>query len=279
MIHTCKRCHSVNPREAVYCHHDGVVLDVGGDVPADGSAINVGAKPFTVPLVFPSGRKCANFLQLALACQEESAAALDILRRGHLEAFLAGQGRADLAGAARGAARAADRQRGLDEFLGRLPAPLSPPKLRVQPATLNLGTMRAGEDRRCELTLVNDGARLLYGSAASDAPWLSVGDGPASLNKVFQFTDRAVVPVRILGNQLRAYHKPQEAVIVIDSNGGAATVVVRVQVSAQPFPEGILAGALSPRQLAEKARGQCERRAPISRARRNLDKRVWWRGS
>ena len=130
-IQLCKQCRRINPREATYCYHDGILLDNrAADVPADGSAINVGARPFTVPFVLPSGRACRNFFELAVACNEDAAAAIEVLRKGHLEAFLAGQGRSDLANAARAAARAADRARGLDEFLGRLPvAALVPAKL------------------------------------------------------------------------------------------------------------------------------------------------------
>src|SRR5205807_6858642 len=42
----------------------------------------------------------------------------------------------------------------------------------------------------------------------------------------------------------------------IESNGGNVTVVVRASVPMKPFPDGVLAGALSPRQIAEKARAQ-----------------------
>ena len=70
---------------------------------------------------------------------------------------------------------------------------------------LDLGTLRLGEDRRCELVLHNEGMRLLVGSATCDAPWLSLGDGAALHRKLFQFTGRAVLPVRVLGERLRAY--------------------------------------------------------------------------
>ena len=46
---------------------------------------------------------------------------LDLLQKGYLEAFLGGLGRMDLALAARAAAAAADRDRGLDDLLNRLP--------------------------------------------------------------------------------------------------------------------------------------------------------------
>jgi hypothetical protein len=253
MVRICQQCRSANPADAVYCYQDGVFLNGngGGDVPA----INVAQRPFAVPFVLPSGRECKNFNQLALACQADPATALNLLRKGHLESFLAAQGRSDLAEAAHAAARAADRGRGLDEFLAKLPADvLRPAQLRVEPAAIDLGTVRPGEDRRCELVLHNDGMRLLYGSAScSDTPWLSLGDGPRLGRKSVELSDRLILPLQILGKALRAYRKPQDAEVRVETSGGTIGVMVRIVVPVQPFPDGVLAGAVSPRQLAEKA--------------------------
>src|SRR5437868_1269068 len=83
----------------------------GEDVPADGSAVNVGAAPFSVPFVLPSGDTCDNFDQLALALHADPAMALGLLRVGDLEAFLRAQGRADIAAAIRVALRASNSER------------------------------------------------------------------------------------------------------------------------------------------------------------------------
>jgi hypothetical protein len=255
MVHICKRCKHANPGEAIYCFHDGVLLGhrTGGDIPVDGGAINIGVRPFTVPCVFPSGEECHNMQQLAEACHKAPAVAWEMLCEGHLETFLAGQGRTDLARAARAAVKAADKERGLDDFLDRLPFRLPPAKLRVEPAELDLGTARVGEDRRLELVLRNEGERLLYGEAVSDAPWLSFSGSIAQPSKMFQSADRVVLPIHVLGRNLRAFHKPQESEIRLSSSGGPAAIVVRVQVLVQPFPTGVLAGARSPRELAKKA--------------------------
>jgi hypothetical protein len=253
MARTCKRCHCVNPSEAVYCHHDGALLDGRA---GDSGAIDVGARPFSVPFILPTGTICRTFNELALACHAAPKAALDLLRAGHLESFLAAQGRADLARAAHVAARAPDRPRGLDDFLNQLPTSvLRPAKLRVAPEVIDLGTVRPGEDRTCELTLHNDGMRLLFGSAScDDCEWLSLGHGSRSKRRVFQFTDRFDLPVRVVGKNVRAFGKPQAGVILLESNGGTVSVTVRLSSPVKPFPEGVLAGALSPRELASKAR-------------------------
>lgn len=258
MIQTCSRCRHVNPDDAVYCYNDGAVLAnrVGGDVPRDGTAMDIGTRPFASPFTFPSGRACHNFKDLAAACRDELAAMADLLRQGFLEKFLASQGRADLAAAARAAGQAPDRERGLDEFLERLPAPLARPVLRAEPATVDLGTLRVGDgDRSVNLTLSNAGKRLLTGTISRDAKaqWLSFADNSIQDNKIIQFFDKAVVPVRIVGRRLHAYPKPLETQLQLETNGGTAIVNVRVQVPVQPFPEGVLAGSITPRQLAEKA--------------------------
>lgn len=255
MVQTCAKCRRTNPRDANYCFYDGNVLGHrGGDIPADGSAINLGARPFTTPLVFPSGLRCANFQQLAEACHEHRATAVELLREGSLAAFLGGQGRMDLVAVARAAARAPDPERGLDDLLGRLPFVLPAARLRVDPTVIDAGTVRVGEDRSFELMLYNDGMRLLYGTTACAASWVSLGDGTPQSTRLFQCSDRTPVPVRILGSRLRAFDKPQEAVVEVESSGGSASVTLRIMVPTKPFPEGVLAGVLSPRQLAKKAR-------------------------
>jgi len=256
MPRTCKQCRRVNPREAAYCYRDGTPLDGQGD----SSAVDAGSRPFSAPFVLPSGRSCRNFNQLAVACREDPNGAVAVLAKGHLATFLGAQGRADLADAAEtaahSAAQTANGERALDEFLGRLPAPaLRPGSLQVEPAVIDLGTLQPGQSRRGELVLTNRGLRLLYGSANCEGcPWLSLGDGPERQRFLFQFSDRVVIPVRIIGRCLRAYRDAQEGQVQFESNGGPVTVTVRVRVPVRAFPDGVLAGAASPRELASKAK-------------------------
>src|SRR5437588_10741685 len=112
MAQTCTKCSRANPADAVYCYYDGFALGNG-----NGSAAAGGLRGFASPFVFPSGRSCRNFDELALACQERWQEACDLLDKGYLESFLSGMGRSDLATAAKEAARFPDRQRGLDKLL------------------------------------------------------------------------------------------------------------------------------------------------------------------
>jgi hypothetical protein len=218
--------------------------------------MRAGALFFRQPFVFPSGVSCRTFDELALACQGNWQAAREMLDQGYLERFLGGLGRADLAMAAREAARFPDRDRGLDEFLAKLPSKaLHPPSLSVEPMQINLGVLKLGQDRRFALRLRNGGMRLLYGTVTCvDCIWLTVGDAPGAPRKLFQFADDLTIPVHVVGRRLRASNKPLEGKLLVESNGGVETVLVRAEVPVTPFPAGVLAGALSPRQIAEKAK-------------------------
>jgi hypothetical protein len=253
MALTCRKCSRVNPVGAFYCYYDGNVLGKAG---RQGGPVSTGSAPFPSAFVLPSGKACHNFDELALACNEDWTGAKQLLEKGYLESFLGGLGRIDLAGAAREAANFPDRDRGLDQFLARLPTQsLEPPRLRAEPLEVSLGVVQAGQDRSFELRLENQGMRLLYGSVTVDgAPWMVLGSAPGAPEKIFGFCDELVIPVHVKGKQLRANAKPQEGRLVIESNGGSFTVVVKIEVPVKPYPDGPLAGAKSPRQVAEKAK-------------------------
>src|SRR6476646_8728887 len=139
MPQLCSKCSRANPPEAVYCFFDGFVL---GGHERRGGPISVGSQPFNSPFVFPTGRTCRNFDELALACEEQWSVACELLRDGYLESFFGGLGRVDLARAAKEAARFPDLERGLDQLLEKIPSTvLTEPKLRVDPGEVGLGVL------------------------------------------------------------------------------------------------------------------------------------------
>src|SRR5438045_4209818 len=148
MSQVCSKCSHANPPDAIYCYHDGVIL---GGHSANGGPIRAGSQPFPNQFVFPSGQACRNFDQLAIACQQNWTSAVDLLRQGFLSSFLGGIGRADLALAAKEAARFPDQERGLDQLLAKLPTQvLDPPKLHGEPTNVNLGVLQLGTNRTFE---------------------------------------------------------------------------------------------------------------------------------
>jgi hypothetical protein len=252
MAQTCTRCSRPNPPDAVYCYFDGIALAGRG---RGQGPVAAGSRRFANPFVFPSGRACRTFNELALACQEDWSTASEMLQQGFLESFLDGANRHDLALAAREAARFPDRDRGLDQLLGKLPSDaLTDPKLRLDPLEVNLGVLKIGDQPTFELHLENQGMRLLYGSVSCpDALWLGLGEANSS-EKHFQFTHELAIPVHVRGTRLRASKKPLQAKLEVESNGGSFTVLVRADVPVTAFPTGLLAGAKTPRQVAEKSR-------------------------
>jgi hypothetical protein len=256
MAQTCTKCSRANPADAVYCYYDGMVLNGHGRA---GGPVAVGSQAFASPFVFPSGKACRNFNELALACQGDWDAARELLQQGFLGNFLGGLGRIDLAMAAKQAATFPDHDRGLDELLGKLPADvLQPPKLALETQEINLGHTPFGTLRKLELKMENQGGRLLYGTVTCPDGWLSFGDQPGVSSKTFQFTHDMTIPVKVVGDRLRAGNKPLETSIVIDSSGGTKSITVRADVPVKPFPGSLFAGAKSPRQVAEKAKANAK---------------------
>ncbi len=257
----CRNCSRMNPPEARYCYWDGAALDGRG--PAQGP-IAVGAQLFHSPFVFPSGRQCRNFDELLLGCYSEWKDARELLREGYLESFFGALGRTDLALTAKQAMRAADLDSGLDQLLSKLPCSnREPPRLFVQPMEVNLGQLSRSSDRQFVLHIENQGMGLLQGTIACDnTAWLMLGEGTGSPRKVFHCLHEYTLPVQVHGKALRAGIKPLVGQLILSSNGGATVITVRAEVPVQPFPDGILAGAISPRQIAEKAKSDPKAAAP-----------------
>lgn len=261
MAQFCSKCSRANPAEAVYCYFDGFVL--GGQA-RNGGPVAVGAVAFAHPFVFAGGRSCRSFDELALACQEEWPTARDLLRQGFLENFFRGLGRADLSQAAKEAARFPDADRGLDQLLAALPTgALAEPHLRLETQEINLGVLSVGEPREFTLHLENQGMRLVHGTVTvMDGNWLAVGDAAGNI-KHFQFLHELPLSLRVRSDKLRAHPKPLETHLEIESNGGSYIVYVRAMVPIKPFPSGVLAGAKSPRQVAEKAKAASKEAAEL----------------
>src|SRR4051812_2320879 len=198
MAQTCTRCSRVNPGEAAYCYFDGSALPGHS---RNGGPVAVGSQAFANAFVFPSGRSVRNFDEMALACQNDWKSAREVLEQGFLEGFLSSLGRSDLAMAAREAKKFPDRNRGLDQFLAKLPThALEPPKLAVDRNEVNLGVLPVGTDRKFDLHIENKGMRLLYGTVScGDCLWLAVGDAPGAPEKIFDCSGDVRIPVHVRG--------------------------------------------------------------------------------
>src|SRR5207253_2825557 len=104
---TCSQCRRANPAGAAFCYFDGTLLNGHG---AAGPVAPV-RQAFAHPFVFPTGRQCRTFDELALACHEEWDEARALLLQGYLERSLVRLRRTDLARAAPHPPRAAHHAR------------------------------------------------------------------------------------------------------------------------------------------------------------------------
>src|SRR5262245_7173091 len=107
----CPRCQRVNPSEARYCHFDGAELR--GHLSAE-------ANRLPAEFVFPSGRSCRTYDELADAILEEWDSARDLLRTGALRQYFKRIGRRSLARAAADAEILDDPDIGLDQVIKKL---------------------------------------------------------------------------------------------------------------------------------------------------------------
>lgn len=224
--------------------------------------MQMGTMPFAMPFYFSDGTSCANFNQLALACDERWEEARELLAAGHWPSFFGGIGRLDLATVAKQAVKEPDRDLALSLLLEKFPADpeaLRPPKLTLDSTEINLGQLRPNKDQVFELTVINQGMLVLRGMVTSNADWMVFGDRAGPKHKMIQTRNLCTLRIRALGSKLRAGNKPMVGEIVVDTNGGTITVPVRAEVPIFPFPKGVytndsLAGAKSPQEIAVKAK-------------------------
>jgi hypothetical protein len=258
MASQCPACLKTNPADAHYCYYDGRPLSKERQ---DGP-LHVGALPFPMAFYFADGQACTNFNQLALACDERWEEAKGLLAQGFWPTFFAGIGRHDLAALAKRAVEEPDRDLGLSQLLEKFPADpeaLRPPNLTLGSMEENLGVLSPGTDRTFELTILNRGMLVLRGMVLSNSDWLVFGDRTGPSQKMFQTRSICTIKVRVLGHKLRAGSKPLQGEIVVDTNGGMRTLLVRADVPIVPFPKGghandALAGAKSPHEIALRAK-------------------------
>src|SRR5437773_3019439 len=166
----CPRCQRSNPDQAVYCHFDGTELRSG--VP------HAGAGRLNQEFVFPSGKRCNTFDQLAQACQDDWAGARELLRQGAFVRYFSSVGRMDLARAAQESMAQASPDIGLSNLVAGMPLSRTQgPRLDLHPRRLLLGTILAGETRQVPLTVSNQGQGMLQGTltVAEGREWLRIG--------------------------------------------------------------------------------------------------------
>ena len=255
---TCPRCQRSNPDIAVFCYFDGAELRPSFDGGA--RARNQLAQDF----VFPSGRRCRTFDDLAQACQDDWAVARDLLKQGVFKQFFTGTGRADLARVAQDSMVQADPDIALTTFLNSLPVSgLQTPKLDLNPRRLILGSLLAGETRQVQLHVSNQGKGVLQGtlSVAEGGEWLKIPGGSNGHCALKTARDQQVT-LQIDTRGVPA-GQPYGAMLKVITNGGVVEVPARMELMAHPFPRSPFQGAKTPREIAEHMRRQPKAAVPL----------------
>ncbi len=257
-VQLCPRCQRANPREAVYCYFDGIVLRQG---------VAGGASPSQLPqeFVFPSGRRCKTFDDLVQGCQYEWEDARRLLRSGDFARYFAQLGRHDLARIAGENQTQPDADIGLHAFLGQLPASqIQGPRLDLNPRRLLLGGVRPGEQRRITLTILNQGKGLLQGkvTVSEGGQWLKIAEDGNPAEYALKTARSQQIQLHVDARGLTAPQTYSGKLTVI-TNGGISEVAVRLDVTSLPFAQAPFQGAASPRQIAERMRANPKQAVPL----------------
>ncbi|MHB1424031.1 MAG: hypothetical protein ACYC3I_12715 [Gemmataceae bacterium] len=257
-VQLCPRCQRANPREAVYCYFDGIVLRQGV-----AGAASAGQLPHE--FVFPSGRRCKSFDDLVQGCQYEWEDARRMLRNGDFGRYFGQIGRHDLARVAQENQKQSDADIGLHAFLGQLPASqIHGPQLDLNPRRLTLDTIRPGEQRRVPLTILNQGKGLLQGkvTVSEGRQWLKIAEDGNPAECALKTARSQRIQLHVDARGLTAPQAYSGKLTVI-TNGGISELAVRLDVSSVAFAEGPFQGASSPRQIAERMRANPKQAVPL----------------
>jgi hypothetical protein len=251
----CPRCQRPNPDTAQYCHFDGTELHAGK---------GAGAHRLNQDFIFPSGRRCGTFDELAQACQEDWAGARELLRQGAFARYFSSVGRMDLARAAQESMGQANPDIGLTNLVGNLPLSRSQgPKLDLSPRRVALGSVLAGEKRQIPLTVSNQGQGMLQGTltVAEGGEWLRIGgskNGECSVQTPREQQITLQVDTRGL-----AAGQAYGAKLTVVTNGGVSEVPARIDLIAHPFTRPPFQGVKSQREMAERMRAQPKAAVPL----------------
>jgi S1-C subfamily serine protease len=120
--------------------------------------------------------------------------------------------------------------------------PIGPGPRLVAPPDLDLGQIRGGDTTRAKLRLANNGSSLLTGTArpGPNATWLHILNGGA-----LYCAAGAVEPVDLEISTVDLAQGRHVGTIVLDTDGGKATIQVTLNVSRQSLMPGLIAAVVT----------------------------------
>ncbi|MFM7538420.1 MAG: hypothetical protein ACKO9Z_02050 [Planctomycetota bacterium] len=255
----CPRCQSANPEQARYCHHDGILLDGVREAQKARAA-------FPSPFVFKSGLSCPDFKTLGRGILAEWDDSREMLAFADWEGFFSGIGRQDLAQVAAQARLFPDPDRGLDQLVCALPGlEITPGKLASPTEVVDFGTLSIGQNSSTTITLENQGDRLVWGEAfLKDTPWCSLSpEGPLS-DRSFRFIRSMSLGIHVSGESIRRSGRQLTGSLLVKTESSEFTIqLIAREPDVIPFDGNIFHGAVSPRNIAEKAIKKPREAAPL----------------
>jgi hypothetical protein len=219
----------------------------------------------TQEFVFPSGRRCRTFDELAQGCQEEWNAARDLLRQGIFGQFFTNNGRADLLRASQDAKDQEDPDIGLIRFLNALPiSKAQVPHLDLSPRRILLGNVLAGETKHVQLTVSNQGQGMLQGAlkVTEGGQWLKIAGGSNTAECLLRTVRDQKISL-VIDTRGMASAQTYAGKLTVITNGGVVEVPVRLDLAPHPFGRPPFQGAKTPREMAERMRAHPKQAVPL----------------
>jgi hypothetical protein len=233
-------------------------LATGGSPPSPGDRLPAA---FTMA----NGAQCRTWDDFLILSAQSWAHVRDELVSGRLVEYLRRIGRQDLIPHSAPDRSADDR---LDDWLARIPATqASAPELDVYPQALLVQAKTGGGTTRVSLRITNVGFRLLRSSVRvepASARWVKLlfgGDG-----RPFQTIEQTDIPVEL--ELPETIDRVQRALIVIESNGGARRVEVRLEQPPDPLLAADAGGATAGLEIpiiTRELRRRLGRVSPLAR--------------
>jgi serine/threonine protein kinase len=126
----------------------------------------------TQPFVFGSGAVAHTTEELVALCEQNWSEAREHLAAGDFDRWFRARNRHDLVAKAKSARLEKDANAALETFLRRLNPRLPPPRLVVEPGSLDLGRVAPGQTAWCHLTVRNKTRGYGQTTFSASVPWL-----------------------------------------------------------------------------------------------------------
>jgi serine/threonine protein kinase len=186
------------------------------------------------PFVFRSGAVAHTTAEMVSLCDQNWAAARRHLVDGDFDRWFRDRNRHDLVAKAQSARLEADANAALEALLRRLDPRLPPPRLAVEPQSLDFGWVArsrpgaASEDAVfCRLTLRNDGRGYAQARFVASVPWLAID--PAEVGCLAG--DEAEVEVSIDAEALPLRRDHHAVLTCVPTRGARVSIPVTAQLN------------------------------------------------